>query len=215
MAQTAPHIPRLHLSTHDERHECAHRPVDDQLEKFKSKMNQRYLELDSKLTALTGQTKKCNKNVSAEVAALTTQIEESDARMISKMTDLAAQVNASVVNTTAEVTDLRGKIRKAELKLSNRVIDLADELEDSNRLIDEVKANAAQMEQSFKLKLAKQKAANKLKMEAVIRTLLNTNVSKDKYKAEIEELKLRLRALENQQEGWENMVRLNGAGEVN
>ena len=206
-------VPRLHLSTH-ERHECAHRPVDDQLEKFKSKMNQRYLELDSKLTALTGQTKKCNKNVSAEVTALTTQIEESDARMISKMTDLATQVNASVVNTTAEVTDLRGRIRKAELKLSNRVIDLADELEDSNRLIDKLRANAAQMEETFNLKLAKQKAANKLKMEAVIRTLLNTNVSKDKYKAEIEELKLRLRALENQQEGWENMVRLSGAGEV-
>ena len=113
-------VPRLHLSTH-ERHECAHRPVDDQLEKFKSKMNQRYLELDSKFTALTGQTlKKCNKNISAEV---TTLIEGSNAIMASN------------------VTDFTGKIRKAESELSNRVSDLADELENIP------KAHAEQMKE--------------------------------------------------------------------
>lgn len=114
-------VPRFHLSTH-ERHECVHRPVDEQLEKFKSEMNQRYWELDSKLIALTGQTKKSKNNISAEVATLTTLIEESNAIMV------------------RNVTDLNRKIRKAESELSNRVYDLADELENS------LKAHAAQME---------------------------------------------------------------------
>ena len=115
-------VPRLRLSTH-ERHECAHRPVDEQLEKFRSEMNQRYLELDSKLTALTGQNKQSYTNTSAELATLTTLIEESNAMMAN------------------DVTDLNGKIRKAELELSNRVSDLADELENS------MKAHAKEMKE--------------------------------------------------------------------
>ena len=121
-------VPRLHLSTH-ERHECVHRPVDEQLERFKSEMNHRYWELDSNLTDLTGQ-----------VATHTTLIEESNAIM------------------ARNKTYLNGKIRKVESELS-RVSDRVDELENNlkthaeqmkeleNQQKHSVKAHAEQMKE--------------------------------------------------------------------